>query len=88
MAIFGTVIYACGSPYGDVLRLGQRGHSGFGNRIAKKLIGHDDPRCRVLAQDPLEELFSCGGITTLLQKDVEFLPLLVNGAPEPVRLTA
>ncbi len=88
MAIFGTVIHACGSPYEDVLRLGQRGHSGFGGRVATKLICHDDPRCRVVAQDPFEESFGRSGVTTLLQKDVEFLPLLVNGAPEPIRPTA
>ncbi|MGF7192357.1 hypothetical protein JOE11_005435 [Robbsia andropogonis] len=81
MAIFGAVIHACGSTYEDVLRLGQRGHSGFGSQIATKLICHDDARCRAVAQNPLEELFGCGSISMLLQQDVEFATVFVDGTP-------
>ncbi len=87
MAVFGPIVQTCGRPHEDMFGLGQCFDTCFGGGITAQLIRYDDPRCRVAAQDRLEESFGRSGIAVFLQKDIEFLPLLVNGTPEPVRLT-
>jgi hypothetical protein len=89
MAIFGAVVHTRTGFDEDVFDVCQFGDFGLRGRITAQLIG-DDPSRRVGTggQHAFEEALRGGLVATFLQQDVEFSTVLIDCAPEQVRLTA
>src|SRR5687768_7221528 len=65
--------------------LGVRQHPSEGRHIARQLVRDDYPRLVLTgAQDASQEAFSGLLVTSLLDQDVEYDSVLVDGPPQPV----
>ncbi len=87
MAVFGPVVHP-GAGFGeDVLDVCQLVDLGLRRRIAAQLIGHDLARhFGARGKHAPEKPLGCSLVATLLQQDVEFDAVLVDCAPQQVRL--
>ncbi len=88
MAVLDAIVHARGGLDEHVPDAGQLRDIGLGGRIATQLIGDDLARRRAGAQHSLEDAFGRGFVPPLLQQDVEFGTVLVDGPPEQIRLAA
>src|SRR5690349_1065881 len=88
MAIFGPIVHAGCSLDEYVFDVCQLGDPGLRGRVTAQLVGDDLARHRARTKHALEESFGCGRVTPLLQQDIEFGAVLVNGSPQHIRFTA
>ncbi len=73
----------------DVLDMGKFGNLGFRRGIAAQLVGHDLARClSTRGKNALEKPLRCSLVAALLQQEIEFGTMLIDGAPQQVRLAA
>lgn len=81
LAVLGSVVHAGAGFDIHVLRVGPLGQFGFDCSVAAQLVGDDPARCRARSAHSLKEAFNGGLVAPLLQKDVEFDAMLVDGRP-------
>jgi hypothetical protein len=88
MAIFGPIVHAGSSLDEHVFDICQLRDAGLRGRITAQLVGDNLARRRARTKHAPEESFGCGRVAPLLQQDIEFGAVLVNGSPHHIRFTA
>lgn len=85
MAIFGPVVHPGRSLDEHVFDVCQFGNPGLRGRITAQLVSDDLARHWARTKHALEESFGCGRVAPLLQQDIEFGAVLVDGSPQHIR---
>jgi hypothetical protein len=83
--VFSTIVQSFVAPM-----LSVRQHPSNGWRIARELIGDDHPRlgAALAVKHPMQKALGSHLIAPLLDQDVQYDAMLINGSPQPVAFAA